>query len=142
MIFASLIFSCEKTDTALIKKKKKRYCCHDRCPIVYVHLQLFAGNDADEFSSILNRKSDPKILITTCRFNSTVCLLSFLLYCQITFDFLHEWRVTFSIFFPISGNFCKFPVFLDHYCLYFAWHAERTCFYIRTAIGDPKCSLL
>ncbi|RVW30937.1 Ribosome production factor 1 [Vitis vinifera] len=33
--------------------------------------KLFAGNDADEFSSILNRKSDPKILITTCRFNST-----------------------------------------------------------------------
>ncbi|XP_034707638.1 ribosome production factor 1-like isoform X1 [Vitis riparia] len=33
--------------------------------------ELFAGNDADEFSSILNRKSDPKILITTCRFNST-----------------------------------------------------------------------
>ncbi|KAK7294561.1 hypothetical protein RJT34_17450 [Clitoria ternatea] len=33
--------------------------------------ELFAGNDADEFSSILNRHHTPKILITTCRFNST-----------------------------------------------------------------------
>ncbi|XP_045789742.1 ribosome production factor 1 [Trifolium pratense] len=33
--------------------------------------ELFAGNDADEFSSILNRQHNPKILITTCRFNST-----------------------------------------------------------------------
>lgn len=35
-------------------------------------LQLFAGNDADEFSSILNQEHTPKILITTCRYNSTV----------------------------------------------------------------------
>ncbi|XP_057454961.1 uncharacterized protein LOC130746369 [Lotus japonicus] len=33
--------------------------------------ELFAGNDADEFSSVLNKKQTPKILITTCRFNST-----------------------------------------------------------------------
>ncbi|EXC13631.1 hypothetical protein L484_019588 [Morus notabilis] len=33
--------------------------------------ELFAGNDADEFSSIMNRERTPKILITTCRFNST-----------------------------------------------------------------------
>ncbi|XP_065859981.1 uncharacterized protein [Euphorbia lathyris] len=33
--------------------------------------ELFAGNDADEFSSLLNRERTPKILITTCRFNST-----------------------------------------------------------------------
>ncbi|KAJ1408342.1 Brix domain [Sesbania bispinosa] len=33
--------------------------------------ELFAGNDADEFSSILNQQQTPKILITTCRFNST-----------------------------------------------------------------------
>ncbi|KAJ1390607.1 Brix domain [Sesbania bispinosa] len=33
--------------------------------------ELFAGNDADEFSSILNQQQIPKILITTCRFNST-----------------------------------------------------------------------
>ncbi|DAD49762.1 TPA_asm: hypothetical protein HUJ06_000126 [Nelumbo nucifera] len=33
--------------------------------------ELFAGNDADEFSSILKRECTPKILITTCRFNST-----------------------------------------------------------------------
>ncbi|XVF72907.1 hypothetical protein PTKIN_Ptkin12aG0158300 [Pterospermum kingtungense] len=33
--------------------------------------ELFAGNDADEFSSILKRDRTPKILITTCRFNST-----------------------------------------------------------------------
>ncbi|XP_024968316.1 ribosome production factor 1 [Cynara cardunculus var. scolymus] len=33
--------------------------------------ELFAGNDADEFSSILNREQPPKILITTCRFHST-----------------------------------------------------------------------
>ncbi|XP_007051370.2 PREDICTED: ribosome production factor 1 isoform X2 [Theobroma cacao] len=34
--------------------------------------ELFAGNDADEFSSILKRDRTPKILITTCRFNSTI----------------------------------------------------------------------
>ncbi|QCE02465.1 ribosome production factor 1 [Vigna unguiculata] len=33
--------------------------------------ELFAGNDADEFSSILNQQQTPKILITTCRFNSS-----------------------------------------------------------------------
>jgi ribosome production factor 1 len=33
--------------------------------------ELFAGNDADEFSSILSREHTPKILITTCRFHST-----------------------------------------------------------------------
>ncbi|XP_021280134.1 ribosome production factor 1 [Herrania umbratica] len=33
--------------------------------------ELFVGNDADEFSSILKRDRIPKILITTCRFNST-----------------------------------------------------------------------
>lgn len=33
--------------------------------------ELFAGNDADEFSSVLNLEHTPKILITTCRFNST-----------------------------------------------------------------------
>ncbi|KAF3789247.1 Ribosome production factor 1 [Nymphaea thermarum] len=33
--------------------------------------ELFADNDADEFSSILNRQHTPKILITTSRFNST-----------------------------------------------------------------------
>ncbi|GAY45013.1 hypothetical protein CUMW_086230 [Citrus unshiu] len=32
--------------------------------------ELFAGNDADEFSSILKQGCAPKILITTCRFNS------------------------------------------------------------------------
>lgn len=33
--------------------------------------ELFAGNDADEFSTILKQEAAPKILITTCRFNST-----------------------------------------------------------------------
>ncbi|XP_068330096.1 uncharacterized protein [Pyrus communis] len=33
--------------------------------------ELFAGNDADEFSSILKREMNPKILITTCRFHSS-----------------------------------------------------------------------
>ncbi|XP_041000716.1 ribosome production factor 1 isoform X1 [Juglans microcarpa x Juglans regia] len=33
--------------------------------------ELFAGNDADEFSGILKREHIPKVLITTCRFNST-----------------------------------------------------------------------
>ncbi|KAF8413427.1 hypothetical protein HHK36_001410 [Tetracentron sinense] len=33
--------------------------------------ELFAGNDADEFSSILKMECTPKILITTCRFNSS-----------------------------------------------------------------------
>ncbi|KAI7754060.1 hypothetical protein M8C21_009575 [Ambrosia artemisiifolia] len=33
--------------------------------------ELFAGNDADEFSSVLNQNRAPKVLMTTCRFNST-----------------------------------------------------------------------
>lgn len=33
--------------------------------------ELFAGNDADEFSSVLKRDRIPKVLITTCRFNSS-----------------------------------------------------------------------
>ncbi|XP_020254609.1 ribosome production factor 1 [Asparagus officinalis] len=33
--------------------------------------ELFAGNDADEFSMILKQETAPKILITTCRFNSS-----------------------------------------------------------------------
>ncbi|XP_071725597.1 uncharacterized protein [Rutidosis leptorrhynchoides] len=33
--------------------------------------ELFAGNDADEFSSVLNHERTPKVLMTTCRFNST-----------------------------------------------------------------------
>ncbi|XP_028795787.1 ribosome production factor 1 [Neltuma alba] len=33
--------------------------------------ELFAGNDCDEFSAILKREHTSKILITTCRFNST-----------------------------------------------------------------------
>ncbi|ESW25224.1 hypothetical protein PHAVU_003G017600 [Phaseolus vulgaris] len=33
--------------------------------------ELFAGNEADEFSSILHQQQTPKILITTCRFHST-----------------------------------------------------------------------
>ncbi|XP_057959564.1 uncharacterized protein LOC131152020 [Malania oleifera] len=33
--------------------------------------ELFAANDADEFSSVLNDEHTPKILITTCRFNSS-----------------------------------------------------------------------
>ncbi|CAI9117353.1 OLC1v1018730C1 [Oldenlandia corymbosa var. corymbosa] len=33
--------------------------------------ELFAGNDADEFAPVLNQELTPKILITTCRFNST-----------------------------------------------------------------------
>ncbi|XP_062157372.1 uncharacterized protein LOC133864937 [Alnus glutinosa] len=33
--------------------------------------ELFAGNDADEFSVVLKRECTPKVLITTARFNST-----------------------------------------------------------------------
>ncbi|XP_010940989.1 uncharacterized protein [Elaeis guineensis] len=33
--------------------------------------ELFAGNDADEFSEVLKQDVTPKILVTTCRFNST-----------------------------------------------------------------------
>lgn len=33
--------------------------------------ELFAGNDADEFNDILKQERIPKVLITTCRFNST-----------------------------------------------------------------------
>lgn len=35
--------------------------------------ELFAGNDADEFSAILKQHKTPKVLITTCCFNSGVC---------------------------------------------------------------------
>lgn len=43
---------------------------------ITLNLQLFAGNDADEFSSILKKERTPKVLITTCRFNSTVSFLN------------------------------------------------------------------
>ncbi|KAM0934686.1 putative U3 snoRNP protein/Ribosome production factor 1 [Dioscorea sansibarensis] len=33
--------------------------------------ELFVGNDADEFSKLLKQERIPKILITTCRFNSS-----------------------------------------------------------------------
>ncbi|MFS7986009.1 putative Brix domain-containing protein [Helianthus anomalus] len=33
--------------------------------------ELFAGNDVDEFSKVLNHERVPKVLMTTCRFNST-----------------------------------------------------------------------
>lgn len=32
--------------------------------------ELFAGNDADEFNAVLKQVVTPKVLITTCRFNS------------------------------------------------------------------------
>jgi hypothetical protein len=37
-------------------------------------VQLFAGNDADEFNAVLKQQITPKVLITTCRFNSGVCV--------------------------------------------------------------------
>jgi hypothetical protein len=37
-------------------------------------VQLFAGNDADEFNAVLKQVVTPKVLITTCRFNSGVCI--------------------------------------------------------------------
>ena len=37
-------------------------------------VQLFAGNDADEFNAVLKQQTTPKVLITTCRFNSGVCI--------------------------------------------------------------------
>jgi ribosome production factor 1 len=51
-------------------------------------VQLFAGNDADEFNAVLKQHIIPKVLITTCRFNSGVfvfcayypCFLNFLLH--------------------------------------------------------------
>nr|XP_043621153.1 ribosome production factor 1 [Erigeron canadensis] len=33
--------------------------------------ELLAGNDADEFSAVLKDGREPKVLMTTCRFNST-----------------------------------------------------------------------
>lgn len=41
---------------------------------VSIFLQLFADIDADEFNPVLRREVTPKVLITTCRFNSTVSL--------------------------------------------------------------------
>lgn len=52
-------------------------------------LQLFAGNDADEFSSIIKRDVGAKILITTCRFNSTVRFFIGLSYTVIFFLAMH-----------------------------------------------------
>lgn len=34
--------------------------------------QFLAGNDADEFSTVLKQQTVPKVLITTCRYNSSV----------------------------------------------------------------------
>ena len=34
---------------------------------------MFAEIEADEFSAVLKGERVPKVLITTCRFNSTVC---------------------------------------------------------------------
>lgn len=41
-----------------------------------MNLQLFADIDADEFNPVLRREITPKVLITTCRFNSTVRLFA------------------------------------------------------------------
>ena len=40
-----------------------------------IYLQLLVDNDADEFSSVLKHECTPKILITSFRFNFTVCPL-------------------------------------------------------------------
>lgn len=39
--------------------------------------ELFAGNDADEFSGVLKQECIAKVLITTSRFHSTVYIASF-----------------------------------------------------------------
>lgn len=41
--------------------------------------ELFAANDADEFSNVIKQERIPKVMITTCRFHSTVSF-SYLLY--------------------------------------------------------------
>jgi hypothetical protein len=45
-------------------------------------LQLFAGNDADEFNAVLKQHITPEILITTCRFNSGVFIINYHLFCM------------------------------------------------------------
>lgn len=45
-------------------------------------MQLFVDNDADEFNPILNRERVTKILITTSRFNSSVCVSLFSFFCS------------------------------------------------------------
>lgn len=83
--------------------------------------ELFAANDADEFTHIFTHAFTPKILLTTSRFNSTVCpsiQLNFTFYC----------------FKPISGNISCFTLFFTpQVCLlYFGMvdlFAEGACFY-------------
>ncbi|CAM8941855.1 unnamed protein product [Rhodiola kirilowii] len=41
--------------------------------------ELFVGNDADEFSSVIKEDRPTKILITTCRFNSTALIFMFII---------------------------------------------------------------
>nr|GEZ84539.1 hypothetical protein [Tanacetum cinerariifolium] len=67
----SAVYAKIKHDKKLEKKKiaKAREAAENRA--LELGEELFVGNDADEFSSILNSERPPKVLITTCRFNST-----------------------------------------------------------------------
>lgn len=88
-------------------------------------MQLFVDNDADEFNPILNRERVTKILITTSRFNSSVCvsLFSFFL-----FKF-------FKVVLYLSAFYILQSVLISLF-------AERTSFYIRATFSVPKCTLL
>ncbi|PWA24461.1 Anticodon-binding [Artemisia annua] len=67
----SAVYAKIKHDKKLEKKKiaKAREAAENRA--LELGEELFAGNDADEFSSVLNSERPPKVLMTTCRFNST-----------------------------------------------------------------------
>lgn len=80
-------------------------------------LKLFAGNDVDEFSAILRKERDPKILITTSRYNSTVSLYFVFPYCFYSwFGFelnsTHNWPFHFAE----RTSICFWSYFCDSKC--------------------------
>ena len=74
-------------------------------------MQLFAANDADEFSSVLRRELTPKILITTNRFNSTVSFVTV--------------NLSSRCFIKLRMN-----ILLLRIVLFYVFDLERTCVYI------------
>ena len=84
-------------------------------------LQLFAGNDADEFSAVLKQHITPKILITTCRFNSGVFIIDSHPFCM-NFCSL-SYSANFQ--FVMISCFCFLPTSLHDLTIHFLLHISR-----------------
>lgn len=75
--------------------------------------ELFVGNDADEFSCILKEERLPKVMITTSRFNSTVCFPPLpKLNCQI-FHILRLCLMFFSVNGDLYNELQRGPAFIS-----------------------------